>query len=86
LDEQGLQGAALSRAHLHLVTLDEVSICSPFPMHQQVMGRCGAHFVGLNQKTLPWQLEGRGAHEVIHERWHNVQHELHRFIAEIQAA
>ena len=86
LDEQGLQAAALSRAHLRLVTLEEVSIRSPFPMHQKVMGQCGAHFVGLNQKSLPWRLDGRGAHEVIHERWHNVQHELHQFIAEIPAA
>lgn len=84
LDEQGLQGTVLSRAHLRLVTLEEVSICSPFPMHQDVMGRCGVHFVGLNKKTLPWQLEGRGAHELIHERWRSFQHELHRFISAIQ--
>lgn len=86
LDEQGLQAAALSRGDLRLVSLDDVSICSPFPMHQNVLGRCGVHFVGLNQKTLPWQIDGRGAHELIHERWRNFQRELNQFINEIRAA
>jgi hypothetical protein len=76
LDEQGLQAAALSQAALSLVSKEDVSICSPFPMHQQTLGRCGAHFVGLNQKNLPWQLEGRGAHEVIHERWRGFKTKL----------
>lgn len=69
LDEQGLQAAVLSQAGLSLISKEDVTICSPFPMHQQKLGRCGAHFVGLNPKTLPWQLAGRGAHEVIQERW-----------------
>jgi len=86
LDEQGLQAAVLNRMHLQLVGLDEVSICSPFPMHQNVLGRCGVHFVGLNQKTLPWELEGRGAHELIHERWYSFQSDLNQFVDEIKAA
>lgn len=76
LDEQGLQAAVLSQAALTLVSKRDVSICSPFPMHQQSLGRCGAHFVGLNQRNLPWQLEGRGAHEVIHERWRGFKAKL----------
>lgn len=86
LDEQGLQAAVLNRMHLQLVGLDEVSICSPFPMHQNVLGRCGVHFVGLNQKTLPWELEGRGAHELIRERWYSFQSDLNQFVDEIKAA
>ncbi len=69
LDEQGLQAAVLSQGQLNLVSTDDVTICSPFPNHQQHFGRCGAHFVGLNQRCMPWTLEGRGAHVVIAERW-----------------
>jgi len=46
LDEQGLQVAALSDAMV--VPIEDVSISSPFPPHSEGMGRCGAHFVGLN--------------------------------------
>lgn len=49
LDEQGLQVAALSQHQSpFIVSLDDVSICSPFPPHLSHPGRCGAHFVGLN--------------------------------------
>ncbi len=52
LDEQGLQVAALSRARPALVVpLADVAICSPFPPHAASIGRCGAHFVGLNMRT-----------------------------------
>jgi hypothetical protein len=70
LDEQGLQIAALSldRAPL-VVTTEEVSICSPFPPHQPQLGRCGAHFVGLNARDLPWRYYGRPAREVRLEHW-----------------
>ncbi len=50
LDEQGLQVAALMQDGGHVVSLDDVAICSPFPPHAPRMGRCGAHFVGLNVK------------------------------------
>ena len=83
LDEQGLQAAVLSKAALSLVSKEDVSICSPFPMHQQALGRCGAHFVGLNQRNLPWQLEGRGAHEVIHERWRGFKAKLTELVDSI---
>jgi hypothetical protein len=70
LDEQGLQAATLSQYNLVLVSTDDVTICSAFPMHQHHLGRCGAHFVGLNRKTLPWKsAEGRPMHEPIREAW-----------------
>lgn len=65
LDEQGLQVAALTSARRTLVvSLADVSICSPFPPHRRELGRCGAHFVGLNAHRLSWTLEdGRNACE-----------------------
>jgi hypothetical protein len=70
LDEQGMQVAAVSRAGPpHVVTVDEVAICSPFPPHRPHLGRCGAHFVGLNAKSLPWELDGRPAVAHIHDHW-----------------
>jgi hypothetical protein len=76
LDEQGLQAAVLLDTRLFTVSTEDVSICSPFPNHQQHLGRCGAHFVGLNPKHLPWILEDRGAHELIRERWDEYSREL----------
>ena len=47
-----------------VVTVDEVSICSPFPPHRPGLGSCGAHFVGLNAHRLSWTLpDGRNACE-----------------------
>jgi hypothetical protein len=70
LDEQGLQAAALNRKSAMLVvTVDEVTICSPFPPHVPYLGRCGAHFVGLNAKHLPWEFEDKPAVEYITENW-----------------
>ncbi len=55
LDEQGLQAAALYRAGPCLrVRTEEVTICSPFWPRQPGLGSCGAHFVGLNSKHIPW--------------------------------
>jgi hypothetical protein len=71
LDEQGLQVAALERlGRVHVVSVDEVTICSPFPPHRADLGRCGAHFVGTNARRLPWSLEGRPASDYIAEHWH----------------
>lgn len=69
LDEQGLQMAALARQRLFVVRLEEVSICSPFPPHLPHLGRCGAHFVSLNAKSLGWSLSGRPAEEHTREHW-----------------
>lgn len=70
LDEQGLQAATLCQSNLVLVPTHDITICSAFPMHQHRLGRCGAHFVGLNPKTLPWKsADGRPMHEPIRDAW-----------------
>ncbi len=70
LDEQGLQVAATSMlARPEVVSIDDVTICSPFPPHRTDLGRCGAHFCGLNARHFPWQLDGRYAEEWIEEHW-----------------
>ena len=70
LDEQGLQVAAVTReCRYGVVEVDEVAICSPFPHHRQHLGRCGAHFVGLNAWQLPWQWQGRAASAWTREFW-----------------
>lgn len=69
LDEQGLQTAVLQRHNPFVVSTQEVSICSPFPPHMRDLGRCGAHFVGLNAKSLPWEYEGRPGVDYIREHW-----------------
>jgi hypothetical protein len=78
LDEQGLQTAAVSLAKQPLVvTIEEVTICSPFPPHIPYLGRCGAHFVGLNVKQLPWELDGRPATEYTRDNWCHHRTELY---------
>ncbi len=70
LDEQGLQVASVSYlSPPRVVGVEEVSICSPFPPHLPEPGRCGAHFVGLNDRSLPWDFEGRPATEFVREHW-----------------
>lgn len=70
LDEQGLQVAATSwPLPPRVVRVREVTICSPFPPHVPELGRCGAHFVGLNARALGWDLGGRPATEWIRENW-----------------
>jgi hypothetical protein len=65
LDEQGLQVAAVSsRRTPSVVSVEEVTICSPFPPHRQELGSCGAHFVGLNSHGLPWSYDGVPASEL----------------------
>ncbi len=70
VDEQGLQVAVTEReGSPYVVTVEEVSICSPFPPHLPHLGRCGAHFVGLNARQLPWSLHDRPASDYIREHW-----------------
>jgi hypothetical protein len=45
------------------VTLEEVTICSPFHPHQSHLGTCGAHFVGINSRGTPWAYYGKPADE-----------------------
>ncbi|MBW0000680.1 MAG: hypothetical protein JO015_16400 [Verrucomicrobia bacterium] len=83
LDEQGLQIATLTRSgHCHTVPLDEVTICSPFPPHVSHLGSCGAHFVGLNVRHLPWEFHGRPALECRLEHWQTLLPEVERRVAE----
>lgn len=70
LDEQGIQTAALSRAApLRIVSVEEVTVCSPFPPHLPHLGSCGAHFVGLNAQKLAWSKDGRPAVDHVEEHW-----------------
>lgn len=81
LDEQGLQVAALSRSCLPLVIgLDEVTICSPFHPHLPDLGRCGAHFVGLNVKHIAWDYYGRPADVWMDEHWRRHASFLYRAV------
>jgi hypothetical protein len=78
LDEQGLQVAALTRdADPVVVPTAEVTICSPFHPHQPHLGRCGAHFVGLNAREIPWRYYDRPATEVRIEHWERLRPELY---------
>ena len=79
LDEQGLQIAALSREGPPLVIpLDDVNICSPFYPHTPELGCCGAHFVGLNAREIPWRYYDRSATEVRLEHWIGCRQELYQ--------
>lgn len=81
LDEQGLQIAALAQSgEPYVVSVEDVSICSPFPPHLPELGRCGAHFVGLNTRNLPWDFQGRPAREVRLEHWRRHRPELYRLV------
>lgn len=78
LDEQGLQVAATTRLlGAGIVGVDEVSICSPFPPHRSELGRCGAHFVGLNARSLPWHLDGRPASEYVRAHWRRRRRQIY---------
>lgn len=79
LDEQGLQAAALSlRKPPSLVSVGEVTICSPFWPHRPHLGPRGAHFVGLNARSLPWRYYDRPAVECIAENWRSHREVLYR--------
>lgn len=77
-DEQGLQLAAIRRnGEPARVALEEVTVCSPFPPHLPYLGKCGAHFVGLNTH-LPWNYYDRPADEVRAEHWDSLAAEIRR--------
>jgi hypothetical protein len=70
LDEQGLQVTAMDLPRpAHVVAVNDVSICSPFWPHRPALGRCGAHFVGLNARELPFEYYGRPASACVRENW-----------------
>lgn len=81
LDEQGLQTAALSLAGpLLAVSIEHVTVCSPFYPHVPHLGSCGAHFVGLNARHIPWDYYDRPADECMTEFWNHHRPELYRRI------
>jgi hypothetical protein len=81
LDEQGLQVAALRRhGHPLTVEVDDVTICSPFWPHLPYLGRCGAHFVGLNARALPWRYYDRPASECVAENWERLEPAVRRAV------
>ncbi len=79
LDEQGLQAAALHLSTPCLrVQTDEVTICSPFWPRQPGLGSCGAHFVGLNAKHLPWDYYDEPGDLVRRRHWDEHRPALYR--------
>jgi len=52
-----------------MVRTFEVSICSPFWPRSLEFGSCGAHFVGMNARHLPWNYYGRPADSWMDEHW-----------------
>jgi hypothetical protein len=79
IEEQGLQAAALCRCDpLHVVRTDEVSICSPFWPRSPELGRCGAHFVGMNAHHIPWNYYDRPADAWLEDHWQRHRPELYR--------
>ena len=78
LDEQGLQAVALGAETPCLrVSTEEVSICSPFWPRQTGLGRCGAHFVGLNSKHIPWNYYDEPGDLVRRRHWDAHRPELY---------
>jgi hypothetical protein len=69
MDEQGLQVAMVSCEKHRVVPLKDVSICGYFRPHLPQLGECGAHFVGVNARSMPWQWNGRAGEEYAHEFW-----------------
>lgn len=87
LDEQGLQVAAVSRGHAPLVVrTHEVSICSPFPPHLPNLGTCGAHFVGLNARSVGWKCEGRPGEDLLREHFERLVPEVEELVEGAGAA
>lgn len=79
LDGQGLQVAALSWTRPpYAVSVHDVTICSPFPPHLPHLGRCGAHFVGLNAKRFGWDFYGEPAEGVRARHWERYRTELYQ--------
>lgn len=79
LDEQGLQiAASVMNGALLTVELSEVTICSPFWPKSPEVGTCGAHFVGLNARHLPWDYFDRPADEWQAEHWQRHREDLYR--------
>lgn len=87
LDEQGLQVAAMELERpLRIVPTEDVTICSPIWPHQPWVGRCGAHFVGLNARALPFDYYGQPATELVVAHWRQLVPELQRRVGVAEQA
>jgi hypothetical protein len=75
-DEQGLHVALISAEKHRVVRLEEVSICGYFRPHLLGLGSCGAHFVGVNAKRLPWTWNGRSGEQYHHAHWDSKKPEV----------
>jgi hypothetical protein len=81
LDEQGLVTFACSRERApHVVSEDDVAICGPLAPHHQRLGRCGAHFVGLNAHRLPWTYDGLSGEAHVRRHWRQLRPQLYRAV------
>lgn len=81
LDELGLQIAAVSRHEPPcVVPIADVTICSPFPPHHLALGRCGAHFVGINNKQLAKSNHDQSGTEHLREHWRRHRLRLHELV------
>lgn len=70
--------AALQReGEPELVRVEDVTICSPFPPHLPHLGRCGAHFVGLNARQYGYDWEGEPAERVRARHWDQLREQLY---------
>ncbi|HEY0793638.1 MAG TPA: hypothetical protein VGD78_21435 [Chthoniobacterales bacterium] len=84
LDEQGLQvHVTRSAGPCEVVPVEDVTICSPFPPHVPELGRCGAHFVGLNARKLPWNFNGRPAADCRREHWREHRALVARLVGDV---
>jgi hypothetical protein len=74
IEEQGLQAAAICRmSPLFFVRTNEVSLCSPFWPRMPNFGSCGAHFVGMNARHIPWNYYDRPADVWLDEHWRRMR-------------
>jgi len=72
-DEQGLQVSMITREKHRVVSLEEVSICGYFRPHQLRLGSCGAHFVGVNARKLPFEWNGLSGETYVHDFWDSMK-------------
>jgi hypothetical protein len=84
LDEQGWQVAALVGDDPLVVSVGDVTICSPFPPHLSYLGRHGAHFVGVNTRRLPFPLYDGRPSELVRAEHFDAQ--LPSVLARLEAA
>lgn len=61
---------------------EDVTVCSPFHPHLPHLGRCGAHFVGLNARHLPWAYFDRPADAWLAEHWARHRDQLERNVTQ----